>query len=235
MDHKSKNSHHGHTTIVQLDGTFGELGLLIEFVPSKVNVPITEITNKLISSSWNILHDAGLQETNEEEDLGESILGNGIGPINSRPSIAERAELMSGVVDGAREVDAGAGDNVAQEGEHGHAAVLDLDVAKAVESSLVGIVKQTKWVEEAKGGLGSKLGLEGAHGRGDGLNLFHGSSLHRRLLDGGSLRLGGDFGGGRLLGSLQGSEGLASGGSGGRKGSGRGDGGGEDCNLINIK
>jgi hypothetical protein len=33
MDHKSKDSHHGGMTVVQLDGTLGELGLLVEEVP----------------------------------------------------------------------------------------------------------------------------------------------------------------------------------------------------------
>jgi hypothetical protein len=32
---------------------------------------------------------------------------------------------MSSVVDGAREVDAGTGDNIAQEGKHGHATMFD--------------------------------------------------------------------------------------------------------------
>ena len=36
VDHKSKDSHHGGTSIVQFDGMLGKLGLLIKVIPSKV-------------------------------------------------------------------------------------------------------------------------------------------------------------------------------------------------------
>jgi len=54
MDHQSKDTHHGSTAVVELDGTLGELGLLIKVIPAEVNVSITEVTNVLISSSGNI-------------------------------------------------------------------------------------------------------------------------------------------------------------------------------------
>ncbi len=47
-------------------------------------------------------------------------------------------------------------------------AVLDLDVTEAVEALLVGILKKAEGVEEAKGGLGAELGLEGLEGGGGG-------------------------------------------------------------------
>ena len=83
---------------------------------------------------------------------------------------------MSRVVDVAREVDTGMGENVAQEGKLGDASVLYLDVTEAVESLLVGVIEQAEGIEEAKRGLGSKLGLEGVEGRG---SLGHGSGGER--------------------------------------------------------
>lgn len=38
MDHKSEDTHHGGTAIVQFDGTLGELGLFIECVCELINV-----------------------------------------------------------------------------------------------------------------------------------------------------------------------------------------------------
>jgi hypothetical protein len=48
---------------------FGELGLFIEFVPSKVDVAIAEIAHELIASPGNVIHHTSLQETTEEKDL----------------------------------------------------------------------------------------------------------------------------------------------------------------------
>ena len=46
--------------------------------------------------------------------------------------------------------------------------MLDLDVTEAVEALLVGILKKAEGIEEAKGGLGAELGLEGLEGGGGG-------------------------------------------------------------------
>jgi len=73
---------------------------------------------------------------------------------------------VSRVVDVAREVDTGMGDDVAQEGKLGDASVFYLDVTEAVESLLVGAIEQAEGIEEAERGLGSELGLEGVEGRG---------------------------------------------------------------------
>ena len=47
-------------------------------------------------------------------------------------------------------------------------AVLDLDVTEAVEALLVGILKKAERIEEAEGGLGAELRLEGLEGGGGG-------------------------------------------------------------------
>ncbi|KAL7544053.1 hypothetical protein ACHAXR_013492, partial [Thalassiosira sp. AJA248-18] len=166
VNHKSKNTHHGSTSVVQLDGTLGELGLFIKGIPSKVNESITEISNELVASSWNINHNTCLQETDEEEDLRKTFLGNRVGTLDGRPAIVERTERVSSIIDVAWEVDASTGDDVTQEGELGDAAVLDLDGTKAIETGLVGIVEESEGVEETEGGLGTELGLEGVQGRG---------------------------------------------------------------------
>jgi hypothetical protein len=49
-------------------------------------------------------------------------------------------------------VGAGAGDEVAQEGELGDASVLDLDETEAVELLLVGAIEQAEGIKEAERG-----------------------------------------------------------------------------------
>merc|ERR1719223_1350887 len=61
VDHKSEDSEHGSTAVVELDGTLLELGLLIKVIPAEVNVSVTEVTNVLVSGSLNITHEANLQ------------------------------------------------------------------------------------------------------------------------------------------------------------------------------
>lgn len=58
-------------------------------------------------------------------------------------------------------MDSGAGDDVSEEGKLGDTSVLDLDVSEALESLLVGVVKEAKRIEESERSLGSELGLEG--------------------------------------------------------------------------
>merc|ERR1719203_1422753 len=43
VHHKSENSHHGGTSVVQFDGTLSELGLFAEGVPSEVE-SVTEVS-----------------------------------------------------------------------------------------------------------------------------------------------------------------------------------------------
>ena len=42
MEHKSKDTHHSDTAVVELSGTLGKLGLLIKVIPAEVNVSVTE-------------------------------------------------------------------------------------------------------------------------------------------------------------------------------------------------
>ena len=120
-----------------------------------------------------VLHDAKLKEANKEEDLDKTSLGDGVRAEDGGETVGEGIEGVSGVVDGTAKVDAVAGDDLAEEGKLADAAVLDFDVTEAVEALLVGILEKAEGVEEAKGGLGAELGLEGLEG-GRGSTLLGG-------------------------------------------------------------
>ena len=83
MYHKSKNSHHGRTSLVELYSTLYKLGLFIEGIPLKVESSITEITGKLRLASYN-LHYENLKASNEGNNLQKSSLGDSVdgGPSN---------------------------------------------------------------------------------------------------------------------------------------------------------
>ena len=56
--HKSQNTHHGRTALVNLDTSLDKFGLVIECVPTEINEVVTEISGKL--SSCNVLHHKNL-------------------------------------------------------------------------------------------------------------------------------------------------------------------------------
>ena len=71
-------------------------------------------------------------------------------------------------------------DDVAQNGEHTDAAVLDLDVPKAVEPLLVGVLQPVERVPVAKRGLHAQLVFERHLHRGRGLRPGgHGGAVKR--------------------------------------------------------
>ena len=51
MDHKAKDAHHGGTAVVELDGTLGKLGLLVEGVPAEVKGAVAEVTGEITGSA----------------------------------------------------------------------------------------------------------------------------------------------------------------------------------------
>jgi hypothetical protein len=162
MYHKSKNSHHGGTSIVELDGTLGELGLLIKGVPAEVKGSVTEVTNELTLASY-VLHDSKLKGSYEGYNLEKSSLWDG---SYGGPAVRDGVEGGSGGVDVSWKVDSVTGHDLSEEGKLGDTSVLDLYVTKTVETFLVGIVKESKRIEESKWWLGSELRLEGAEGGG---------------------------------------------------------------------
>ena len=104
-----------------------------------------------------ILHDEKLKKANEKDDLSEAGLGDGVRAGDGGKTIGEGVEGVTGEVDVAGKVDAGAGDDLAEEGKLGDTAVLELDVTKALEAGLVGIVEEAEGIVEAEGLLGTEL------------------------------------------------------------------------------
>ena len=172
MHHKSKNSEHSGTSVVKLDGTLLDLGLLVKLIPSEVNESVTEVTNELVLSG-NILHDEKLKESNGEKNLKSSIGGNIEGTI---PSISNIRELGSIKGDISGEVESGTGDDVTQEGKHTDTSVLDLNVTETVETALASLIEHSQRIEESKRRLGTELALEGVKGGGGLAGLGRGES-----------------------------------------------------------
>ena len=163
VDHKSKHTHLGGTSLVELDGTLGKLGFLIERIPSEVKGSVSEVSDVFVSGSLDVLHNTQLQGTNEGEDLKGSGNGNSEGGI---PSVSKIRELGARVVNVSWKVDSGSVDEVSDNSKHADTSVLDLDVTKTVELVLVTVGNNAKRVEESKRSLGTKLVFE-CHVGGD--------------------------------------------------------------------
>ena len=166
MDHKSEDSHHGGTSVVEFDGTLGELGVLIKLVPSEINVAVSEVTDEF--SSGDVLHDGEFEDGDEDQDLGKSSLRHGVRSLNGGPSLRDVSEESSLLVDGSRKVDSATGGDLAQEGQHSNTSVLKLNISETVELFLVTAGDKSKRIVESKRRLGSKSIFESAQGGGGG-------------------------------------------------------------------
>ena len=160
VDHKSKNTELSGTSVVELDGTLLDLFFFREGVPSEVNVSVTQVTNEFVSSSWNILHEGDFEETDEADDLSNSVEWNGIRSLDGGNTVRVRVEGVTRVVNVSWKVDSGTGDDVSKEGQLGNTSVLDLNVTKTVEAFFVGSVEQTKGIPETKRRLDTEFILE---------------------------------------------------------------------------
>jgi hypothetical protein len=180
VDHKSEDSEHSGTSVVELDGTLLKLGLFIKVIPAEVDVSVTEISNVFISGSGNITHEGNLQQTDEGDDLALSLEGDGIRSDQGGNTVGEGVEGVSSVVDVSGEVDSGTGDDLSKEGKLSDTSVLDLNVTETVET-LLGAVsgEHAEGIEESKRRLNSELILEGVQGGGGGLVLGRGESGSR--------------------------------------------------------
>jgi hypothetical protein len=87
VDHESEKTHLGGTALVELDGTLGELGLLIKGVPAIVKGTVTEVTGEF--SSGDVLHDGKLKEANEGKDLEGTEDGDFLGSSPSGTNVRE--------------------------------------------------------------------------------------------------------------------------------------------------
>ena len=159
VDHEAEDAHHGGTAVVELDGALGELGLLVKGVPAEVEGTVAEVTGEFtgLGTVGGVLHDTKLEGADKEDDLGNSGLGDGVGADDGGDAVGVGVEGVASEVDGAVKVDAGAGDDLAEEGKLGDTAVLELDVTKALEAFLVSIVEEAEGIVEAEGLLGTEL------------------------------------------------------------------------------
>jgi hypothetical protein len=174
VNHKGKDSHLGGTALVELDGTLGELGLLIERVPSVVDGSVTEVSGEF-GFTGDVLHDRGFEDSNKEEELNKSTSRD---LLEGGETVRDGRKGLSGVVNGSRKTDASFLDKVSNNGEHRDTSVLDLDGAEAVELLLVTIGDEAKGIEESKRSLSTNLVFEshvggdrstgGVLGRGEG-------------------------------------------------------------------
>jgi hypothetical protein len=162
VDHQGEHTHLGGTSLVQFNGTLGQLGISIERVPAKVKGAVTEITNKFVFAS-GILHDSKFKQTNEEEDLQGAGNWDGERGIPARSKVRE---LGSRVVNVTWEVDAGLVDKVSDNSKHADTPVLDFNISETVELGLVTVGNKAKGIEETKRSLGTELVLE-SHVGGD--------------------------------------------------------------------
>jgi hypothetical protein len=167
VHHKSKDTHHSSTSVVQFDGTLAELGLGAEVIPAKVNCSIAEVTGEFGSSS-NILHSKELKKTNEKDDLSKTGLGDGVRARDGGKTIGVVREGVTLKINASWQVESCAGDNLSKEGKHADASVLELNIAKAVELGFVTVSNKSERIIESKRLLGTKLSLEGAEGRSSG-------------------------------------------------------------------
>jgi hypothetical protein len=155
VNRKSKNSHHGGTSVVQFNGTLLKRGLFIKVGPSVVDVSVTEgfgtswnltqphATSRNLTqphaTSRNLTHEGAFEDTNEGDHLNNSGGGDVVASEDGSNSIGVRVEGVTSVVDGSWKVDSGTGGDLAREGQLTDASMLDLDVTKTFESLFGGI------------------------------------------------------------------------------------------------
>ena len=145
MDHETEDSHHGGTSVVELDGTLGELLFLIEGVPSVVDGSGSEVTNEL-SFSRVVTHDE-FEDEDKGEKLDPSSLRDGSQGTGSRRNGGEAGSLEVNV---SGKTDSGVLGDESEEGKHGDTSVLDFGVSELLESLLGSVVEHTERIVESK-------------------------------------------------------------------------------------
>mmetsp|Transcript_15103 Transcript_15103/g.32964 ORF Transcript_15103/g.32964 Transcript_15103/m.32964 type:complete len:224 (-) Transcript_15103:53-724(-) len=143
VDHQGQDAHLGGAAVVQLDGlaaVHGVVGVLGLALGLDVLLDLGE---------------AKLDGTDGQEGDGKAGGGEGV----------EDGKAGLDLVGAEGHASTGGGHDVAEDGEHGDAAVLVLDGAEAVEALLVSVGEETQRIPEAEGGLGADGVLE-AHAQG---------------------------------------------------------------------
>mmetsp|Transcript_27314 Transcript_27314/g.58000 ORF Transcript_27314/g.58000 Transcript_27314/m.58000 type:complete len:130 (-) Transcript_27314:182-571(-) len=86
VHHKSKDAHHGSTSVVQLNSALLKLLLITPLVPRSLEGTIAEISGEL-SLLGPVGHNGNLKETNEDEDLLDTLLRDGVGAKDGSQSV----------------------------------------------------------------------------------------------------------------------------------------------------
>mmetsp|Transcript_15008 Transcript_15008/g.27161 ORF Transcript_15008/g.27161 Transcript_15008/m.27161 type:complete len:206 (-) Transcript_15008:2-619(-) len=169
MSDKSPDTHHSRTSLVQFNGTLVHFRGITQFVPSKVEGTITVISDKLglIVQPMSVTVDNLCNHkkgTHLHQDI-HTILG-------IQKCLPGRK--TSGDVLGTRETNSGSSGEVASDGKHGDASVLDFLLPEVVECFFVSVCEESERIKEAKGWLDPKR-LGEIH-RGDPKEFLLGSS-----------------------------------------------------------
>ena len=164
MNHEGEDTHLGGAAVVKLDGELSVDGLLVP-------------AGSLELSSLDVVLAGGVAELDQADEGDDLSSAGGRDGVEGGEAGLHGGEGKA-VGDVTREADASGGDEVAEDGKHGNAAVLGLDGAQAVEASLVSVLEEAKRVPEAERRLGSDGVLE-VHLEGGGL------AAHARRGEGG--------------------------------------------------
>ena len=121
-----------------------------ETVPAEVEA-VTEVTRELVASSFNILHDEEFQPTNEEDNFPEAVRGDGVGAPEGSTTVGDILEVDAVfLVNGGIPVNSHTGQDLSGETKLADTSVLEFNVTKTFELSLVSVSDQVKAVEESK-------------------------------------------------------------------------------------
>ena len=134
VDHEAKDTHHGSTAVVELNSLLVDNGLLVPLGLCKVDLLDLVLATRV----------SHLKETDEEDDLHKTAKRDSLEA--SKTSFHRRE--WNAVCDLTRESISLGGDDVAEDGQHGNTAVLGLDITVELECLSIGILQQTKRIEE---------------------------------------------------------------------------------------
>jgi hypothetical protein len=145
MGHQTPDSHHGGTSVVDLDRSLLDLGGIVQFVPSKVEGAVAVVTNVfgLVVEPVGIAVDNG-GNGHEGEHLQQNVL-----------SVLGGKEVVEGLesgrdVTGSGESDSGGGGQVSGNGEHGNTSVGDLVLSEKVELFLRAVGTEFERIVESE-------------------------------------------------------------------------------------
>mmetsp|Transcript_3599 Transcript_3599/g.7999 ORF Transcript_3599/g.7999 Transcript_3599/m.7999 type:complete len:237 (-) Transcript_3599:23-733(-) len=170
-NHVSKNSQHGKTSVV-------DLGIKLAGLLGRIKDVSTKVTNAVVPTvlgSWQPGH---LDESQNEDNLDESLRGNGENSIDSGGNIGELQVVGGGDV--SIENNVVVVNDASNHGHHGNTSVLTLNSTTALKSLGLALepakrIKDTKrlsdtefeLVDHRNAGAGP-AGLLGSRGKGSG-------------------------------------------------------------------